>query len=36
MAAGICCGFSSMVNFYKKAAGLAIGIIGDSCVRANA
>jgi len=30
MAAGICCGFSSL------AAGLAIGIVGDAGVRANA
>ena len=30
MAAGICCGLSSL------AAGLAIGVVGDAGVRANA
>ena len=30
MASGLCCGFSSL------AAGLAIGIVGDAGVRANA
>ena len=36
MAAGICCGFSSLVFKYKKAAGFAIGVVGDAGVRANA
>lgn len=38
LAAGLCCGFSSLVSFLhnSQAAGLAIGIVGDAGVRANA
>jgi V-type H+-transporting ATPase proteolipid subunit len=37
LASGLCCGFSSLVNIdLFKAAGLAIGIVGDAGVRANA
>ncbi len=37
LAAGLCCGLSSLVNYFSfKAAGLAIGIVGDAGVRANA
>ena len=37
LASGLCCGFSSLVILcLLKAAGLAIGIVGDAGVRANA
>lgn len=40
LAAGLCCGLSSLVFFnlirIYQAAGLAIGIVGDAGVRANA
>jgi V-type H+-transporting ATPase proteolipid subunit len=40
LAGGLCCGLSSLVAKYffkmSKAAGLAIGIVGDAGVRANA
>ena len=44
LAAGLCCGLSSLVFIFifllnqilNKAAGLAIGIVGDAGVRANA
>ena len=37
LASGLCCGFSSLVTtLIIQAAGLAIGIVGDAGVRANA
>ena len=43
LAAGLCCGLSSLVffiiwvyNLKIQGAGLAIGIVGDAGVRANA